>query len=440
MAYNHEYPYTDPNRHNSDWLLNKMKEVEGEMDEFTALNKITFAGAWDITKQYPAWTIVNIDGTTGYISIKPVPSGVNYTNNDYWQLIVDYTVTLADLQNRVVALENTMGNSDISDIADGTVTGALQEMAADLFSNRRFLYIGDSYETVTGTRWTDIIDSLLGLSNSVVVAQGGYGFVTGQDKKWIDLLDAATIASPETITDVCIIGGANDAWAPSGTLGAAMVSMDTYLKTRFTNLRRVYLGAPCNSYQDSAQHRRMSKVHRDYIAGAAALGWYYLNNIETTLYLPSRMQVIGGNDYIHPSVAGVEAIGRNAAQAILTGSCVNKSDDWTVTLTKASGFAAGSMTITERQYDEFMKVGWSDTSFIPDANMPAGVYTIATCGDLENMMVGVYIQPALTVNGVLKPCTLLWQGYKNLVIITSEAISAGASISLKGADYIVPFD
>ena len=32
MAYNYEYPYTDPNRYNADWLINKMKELEGRMD------------------------------------------------------------------------------------------------------------------------------------------------------------------------------------------------------------------------------------------------------------------------------------------------------------------------------------------------------------------------------------------------------------------------
>ena len=32
MAYNYEYPYTDPNRYNADWLLNKMKELEGHLD------------------------------------------------------------------------------------------------------------------------------------------------------------------------------------------------------------------------------------------------------------------------------------------------------------------------------------------------------------------------------------------------------------------------
>ena len=32
MAYNYEYPYTDPNRYNDDWLLNKLKELEGRLD------------------------------------------------------------------------------------------------------------------------------------------------------------------------------------------------------------------------------------------------------------------------------------------------------------------------------------------------------------------------------------------------------------------------
>ena len=32
MAYNYECPYTDPNRYNADWLLNKMKELEGRLD------------------------------------------------------------------------------------------------------------------------------------------------------------------------------------------------------------------------------------------------------------------------------------------------------------------------------------------------------------------------------------------------------------------------
>lgn len=32
MAYNYEYPYTDPNRYNADWLLNKMKELDDRLN------------------------------------------------------------------------------------------------------------------------------------------------------------------------------------------------------------------------------------------------------------------------------------------------------------------------------------------------------------------------------------------------------------------------
>lgn len=32
MAYNYEYPYTDPNRSNADWLLKKMKDLEARLD------------------------------------------------------------------------------------------------------------------------------------------------------------------------------------------------------------------------------------------------------------------------------------------------------------------------------------------------------------------------------------------------------------------------
>lgn len=33
MAYNYEYPYTDPNRTNIDWILNKIKELEDRVAE-----------------------------------------------------------------------------------------------------------------------------------------------------------------------------------------------------------------------------------------------------------------------------------------------------------------------------------------------------------------------------------------------------------------------
>lgn len=45
MAYNYEYPYTDPNRYNADWLINKMKELEGRLDGIVE-------EALNLTKEY----------------------------------------------------------------------------------------------------------------------------------------------------------------------------------------------------------------------------------------------------------------------------------------------------------------------------------------------------------------------------------------------------
>lgn len=33
MAYNNEYPYVDPNRYNSDWLLHEMKMTKETVDD-----------------------------------------------------------------------------------------------------------------------------------------------------------------------------------------------------------------------------------------------------------------------------------------------------------------------------------------------------------------------------------------------------------------------
>lgn len=36
MAFNYEFPYTDPNLYNDDWLLKRMKELLAQMDDIEA--------------------------------------------------------------------------------------------------------------------------------------------------------------------------------------------------------------------------------------------------------------------------------------------------------------------------------------------------------------------------------------------------------------------
>lgn len=39
MAYNYEFPYTDPKLYNDDWLLKRMKELAAQMEEMEAWRK-----------------------------------------------------------------------------------------------------------------------------------------------------------------------------------------------------------------------------------------------------------------------------------------------------------------------------------------------------------------------------------------------------------------
>lgn len=53
MAYNYEYPYTDPNRYNADWLLNEMKRLHEKLDGLTD-EAVTISKKY--TDEKHAWT------------------------------------------------------------------------------------------------------------------------------------------------------------------------------------------------------------------------------------------------------------------------------------------------------------------------------------------------------------------------------------------------
>lgn len=50
MAYNYEWPYTDPNRYNDDWLLHKMQELLAKMDEIENW-KVEYSEAYEAFKK-----------------------------------------------------------------------------------------------------------------------------------------------------------------------------------------------------------------------------------------------------------------------------------------------------------------------------------------------------------------------------------------------------
>lgn len=105
-----KYPNTNFHELNLDWIISEIKKLHTYWDEFAVINKISFDGLWTIEKAYPAWTIVDTPNHSGYISIKPVPIGVNIDNEDYWRQVANYSELYADMQNRIIQIENVVND------------------------------------------------------------------------------------------------------------------------------------------------------------------------------------------------------------------------------------------------------------------------------------------------------------------------------------------
>ena len=102
------FPYTNFHELNAEWLLKKMKELEEAMATFKATESLKFADPiiWDITTQYQKSTIVLDPTGNAYLSVQPVPAGVQLNNDEYWLEIFNFTeYTRTANQNLTVHVE-----------------------------------------------------------------------------------------------------------------------------------------------------------------------------------------------------------------------------------------------------------------------------------------------------------------------------------------------
>ena len=107
------WPWTNLHELNLDWIIQSIKDQETRLTNFVSLNSIKYADPfqWNIISQYAQNTLV-IDPETGtaYLSLQPVPQGVQIDNADYWTPVFT-------LQNFTDALKKAI--SDFPQQEDG---------------------------------------------------------------------------------------------------------------------------------------------------------------------------------------------------------------------------------------------------------------------------------------------------------------------------------
>lgn len=98
-----KFPYSNFHDLNLDWILETLKNLESTMQDFIVLNSVTYANplAWDITRQYPKNQVVLDSNGDGYLSVAPVPVGVEISNTDYWTKIGNFSELWASVKKAI---------------------------------------------------------------------------------------------------------------------------------------------------------------------------------------------------------------------------------------------------------------------------------------------------------------------------------------------------
>ena len=162
MAYNYEYPYTDAQRGNQDWIIHEIKTLREEYDLFVVMNEVTYAEPieWSIDTQYAKNTIVQYDnGETTYLSKQPVPAGIQITNTDYWLRLADYAPAFNKMRAAIVAIDIEDVSIAPFDIPQGTHLF----YRGLLYTANTYIYTGDTLRpniNLTQTNVEEWIDSL----------------------------------------------------------------------------------------------------------------------------------------------------------------------------------------------------------------------------------------------------------------------------------------
>lgn len=310
MAIN-KYPMTNFNEYNLDWIVRKIREFEKNLTEYEALHSITFGGDWDISKSYTQWTIVSDPIThDGYLSLQPVPANVPITNTAYWLKIADYTTGLAAVNARIDDVE-----ADIDD---------LENVINDM-KTRRVIIFGDSYlenrAILNDQPVAYWLEQYLSDTNIEfeVNAQGREGFaVSGTDSFLYDVQNYTSAFDADQVTDVLFCGGFNDREYNISQIESGMNLTFAEVRSKYPNAKISvgHFGWDGHWYSDNRS--ALVRISIPAYKNCGKFGAAYMINSEFTMHW---YELFTSDDWIHPTIAGVQEISKQIALYLLGGSC-----------------------------------------------------------------------------------------------------------------------
>lgn len=190
----------------------------------------------------------------------------------------------------------------------------------------KYIFIGDSYMSPV-VNWVDECSKVLKLNTSQYIKKyyGGAGFAcTNEGNNFITLLES--IPNDDTVSDIVVCGGANDALQSRASVVSAISTFITTAKLKFPNAKvhvgfvgRVLESANTYSYGECVStYKECLPMGAHYLEGVEASAHHYLATL---------------TDNVHLTDFGQKQLGVSVANALKYGS-VNISYPLAIASTK----------------------------------------------------------------------------------------------------------
>lgn len=288
----------------------------------------------------------------------------------------------------------------------------LTEKVNTLF-DRKYVFIGDSY--LQG--WTDdqgtienygtmfknkynLVDNVSYFHNEL----GGTGFGAEYNNKNFkvllqDLAETMTADQKDSITDIVVLGGRNDAntGVSDMMISSGTASLIEYAKANFPKAN-IYVGVVGWSKDSTIVNYMGGKVLR-LVTGVIKnyTNAYYLNNIEITLVNKTLIDTVGN----HPNLEGQKALCGNLIQCLNNGYCEIYYGAY-ATMTPDTNVSIPNGNLLENLHNNIMSLIFFGLQFSFSTNFTFNRSWVKLCDLSDDMLFGNIYKSSFTIHTILQ--------------------------------------
>lgn len=229
-------------------LLCKVIDKLNELIDYTVGFTVADPIEWDITSQYPQNTLVVDSNGTAYISLQPVPAGIELGNEDYWVNIFNYGENMEELRSQIAY--NTMGGDNVLEAInkDDLIfwKHKIYKALADLPVGTALVENGNVVPYTVDEKINDEIANRISGDNALTILINNEADARGnEDTRIIGLIDDekdARIAGDEALAEL-INDNRRDYHVPEdyGAVGDGVTSDTEALRALFADGGNIYI-------------------------------------------------------------------------------------------------------------------------------------------------------------------------------------------------------